>query len=183
MSKDLPVKKKAKKKAKKKKLIKKSQIKINKPDDYVFGRPSLLNDQIKHVMLKLYEEGKTDRQIAEIIGVSPRTLDYWKKSDENFLQTISDIKDLPDKFIEATLFQKALGYSHKEEKVFCSEGQIVTYETTKQYPPDSASMIFWLKNRQPDRWRERQESEKDVVNVTVNVEQKELEDRIKLLKD
>ncbi|HKV99172.1 MAG TPA: hypothetical protein VJN96_05075 [Vicinamibacterales bacterium] len=27
----------------------------------------------------------------------------------------------------------------------------------KQFPPDTAAMIFWLKNRQPKRWRDRRE--------------------------
>lgn len=29
--------------------------------------------------------------------------------------------------------------------------------TIKHYPPDTVAGIFWLKNRQPDKWREKQE--------------------------
>jgi len=29
--------------------------------------------------------------------------------------------------------------------------------TTKHYPPDATSAIFWLKNRQRDKWRDKQD--------------------------
>jgi len=176
-------KKKATKKATKNKAKKKKKAVKKIQAAQTIGRPSTFNEQIKHVIINLYKEGKTNQQVADCIGVHRRTLDFWKAKDAEFLRTINDIKDLPDKLIEATLFQKASGYSHKEEKVFCSEGQIITHDTIKQYPPDTASMIFWLKNRQPKRWREKMESERDIVAVTVNVEQTDLEDRIKLLED
>lgn len=175
-----------KKKTTKKKAVKKKSSKkkvIRKMAAQTIGRPSTFNEQIKNVIINLYKEGKTNQQVADCIGVHRRTLDFWKAKDAEFLRTINEIKDLPDKLIEATLFQKACGYSHKEEKVFCSEGQIITHDTTKQYPPDTASMIFWLKNRQPKRWREKMESERDIVAVTVNVEPVDLADRIKLLED
>jgi len=38
--------------------------------------------------------------------------------------------------------------------------------TVKHYPPDTTAAIFWLKNRQPAKWREKQE-----VETTIKVEQ------------
>jgi hypothetical protein len=32
-------------------------------------------------------------------------------------------------------------------------------EYVRHYPPDPTSMIFWLKNRQPQDWRDKQEHE------------------------
>jgi hypothetical protein len=29
-------------------------------------------------------------------------------------------------------------------------------EVTKEVAPDATSMIFWLKNRRPERWRDKQ---------------------------
>ena len=31
--------------------------------------------------------------------------------------------------------------------------------TTKHYPPDTTAAIFWLKNRQKSKWRDKQDHE------------------------
>jgi hypothetical protein len=43
--------------------------------------------------------------------------------------------------------------------VFCYEGEIITHVHEKHYPPDPTAMIFWLKNRQPERWRDQPREE------------------------
>jgi len=39
------------------------------------------------------------------------------------------------------------------------EHRIVQPELIKYYPPDPVSIIFWLKNRKPEQWRDKQEAE------------------------
>jgi hypothetical protein len=106
------------------------------------------------------------------------------QKDKSFLHAIKKSKSIANDLIEATLFQRATGYSHKEEKIFCSEGQIVTHETTKHYPPDPTSMIFWLKNREPDRWKDKQKGEDDkkitIDDVSVKSDS-DLKETLKLL--
>lgn len=36
---------------------------------------------------------------------------------------------------------------------------VVTKEITKEVPPDTTAIIFWLKNRQPQKWRDKQQVE------------------------
>ena len=36
---------------------------------------------------------------------------------------------------------------------------VVTKEITKEVPPDTTALIFWLKNRQPQKWRDKQQVE------------------------
>lgn len=36
---------------------------------------------------------------------------------------------------------------------------VVTKEVTKEVLPDTTAQIFWLKNRRPDRWRDKQDIE------------------------
>jgi hypothetical protein len=36
------------------------------------------------------------------------------------------------------------------------DGKTVEHKYTEYYPPDPTSMIWWLKNRRPDRWRDVQ---------------------------
>src|SRR5271169_6087785 len=53
--------------------------------------------------------------------------------------------------------QRATGYSHPAVKVFMKrDGTTVEHKYTEHYPPDPTSMIWWLKNRRPDRWRDVQ---------------------------
>lgn len=119
-------------------------------------------------MVQLYAEGKTDKQVAEIVGVCEKTLNNWKGKHPEFLQALRKSKQIADDLVAASLFSRAVGYSHEEEKVFCHEGCIITHDTIKQYPPDVTAAIFWLKNRQPKQWREKQPGEADVIinNVT-----------------
>ena len=46
---------------------------------------------------------------------------------------------------------------HQEEVIMQYQGKPIRVKTTKHYPPDPTSMIFYLKNRRPDRWRDKQE--------------------------
>lgn len=99
--------------------------------------------------------GATDADLAEFFEVSEQTINAWKKAHKGFLESLKAGKRLADADVAERLFQRAMGYSHPEEKVFNNQGEIVTHQTTKHYPPDPTSMIFWLKNRDPERWREK----------------------------
>jgi hypothetical protein len=86
-----------------------------------------------------------------------RTLNHWKDAHPEFLHSLKQGKEVADAQVEKSLYERALGYSHPEVKVFNNAGEIITYEVTKHYPPDPTSMIFWLKNRRPEQWRDKQE--------------------------
>jgi hypothetical protein len=121
------------------------------------GRPSSFEDRLRNIMVRLAREGKTDVEIAEICGIDVTTLCLWKSHDASFYQSINQSKNIPDQLVEMSLFKKALGYKRKVTKVFCYEGQIITHEHEEEVPPDATSQIFWLKNRQPGRWRDKQD--------------------------
>jgi hypothetical protein len=62
-----------------------------------------------------------------------------------------------DSNVAASMYQRACGYSHPEEKVFCTkDGEIVTYDTIKHYPPSEVAGMMWLSNRQKGLWRNQQ---------------------------
>ena len=127
------------------------------------GRPSKFNDDIERIALNLFEEGKTDKQVANIIGVTEQTINNWKIKHKSFFESLKQKKEFADQEVVRALFERATGYSHEEEKLLVvSDGgdrgsRVERVMTTKHYPPDPTSMIFWLKNRQPDLWREKQE--------------------------
>jgi transposase-like protein len=119
------------------------------------GRPTKFNNRKKEKILHLASEGKTEREISEIIGICPRTLHYWKGQYTDFLHALKESKEQADALVEASLFRRATGYYHPEEKVFLTRfGEIVTHETIRHYPPDTTAAIFWLKNRKSKEWRD-----------------------------
>lgn len=123
------------------------------------GRPTKFNDALKDAMLALYKQGRTDSQVAKAIGVTPKTLRNWRGKHPSFGVVVQDMKNVADAMVEASLFARATGYSHPEDKFFQYEGMILKERTTKHYPPDVQAAQFWLKNRQPKRWRDKTEVE------------------------
>lgn len=106
-------------------------------------------------MVELYEKGYTDAQVATDLGVSARTIYYWKSRYVSDLQAIYKAKANVDEMVEAALLRVALGYSHPEEKIFVAFGEVTRVQTIKHYPPDVRAAQYWLNNRNPDRWKNR----------------------------
>lgn len=121
---------------------------------------------------KLCRLGAIDTELADFFGINKWTLNDWKKRHPDFFAAMKKGKAESDALVGQRLFERAVGYSHPEEKIFCNDGVIVRAETVKQYAPDTTACIFWLKNRRPDLWRDRQEHEhsgKDGGAITVEI--------------
>jgi len=105
---------------------------------------------------KLGAMGGTDKQIADFFSVSVQTLNNWKKKEEDLVLALKDGKDQYDtSLVEAALRDRAIGYSHKAVDIRVVNGEIVETEYVKHYPPDPTAAIFWLKNRNRDRWKDK----------------------------
>ncbi len=111
-------------------------------------------------------DGLTDEQIAHNIGVRRETLYDWMKKYPNISNTLKRGKEIVDVQVENALLKRALGYSYTEttsEREFDpNTGQyqmVVTKTVTKHVVPDTTAQIFWLKNRRPDVWRDKQNVE------------------------
>ena len=121
------------------------------------GRPSQYREEFNEQARKLCMLGATDKQLADFFGVSEQTVNTWKTVYPAFLESLKAGKMLADAEVAHSLYQRAVGYSHPQDDIKVVEGEIVITPTTKHYPPDATSMIFWLKNRQPERWRAQPE--------------------------
>lgn len=123
-------------------------------------------------------DGLTDEQIAENMGINVRTLYNWKKKSIHIFQSLKTNKELADIEVENALRKKALGFRETEQIV--STRKVVEYdsgkrvrevtepvvtEVEKYYPPDTTAQIFWLKNRKPDQWRDKQEQRVDLTET------------------
>lgn len=98
--------------------------------------------------------GLTDEQIAKNIGINRTTLYDWKKKEVNIADALKKGKEVIDFEVENALLKRALGYEYEEETY---ENGILTKKVKKQVPPDTTAQIFWLKNRQVKKWRDKVE--------------------------
>lgn len=123
------------------------------------GRPSKFKPEMVEQARRLSLLGATDREMAEFFQVSESTLNLWKIEHPEFSESLKLGKDAADERVEKSLYRRALGYSHDAVKIFADPKtgaeQIVPF--TEHYPPDTTAAIFWLKNRKPAEWRDRQE--------------------------
>ncbi len=109
--------------------------------------------------------GLTDEDIAANMKIAPTTLYAWKKKFPKISKALNSHKAIADFRVENALYQKAVGMTVRDTVVIMTKdpetGKITkTVKTTKrQIPPDTTAAIFWLKNRKPKDWRDKQEVE------------------------
>lgn len=123
------------------------------------GRPSKYKDIDLELVKRLAMLGLTDKEIAKSLNIAESTLNLYKKKHKRFSESLKNGKEIADAKVAESLYKRACGYEHPEEKIFCSEGEIVRANTIKHYPPDTAAAFIWLKNRQPEKWRDKREVE------------------------
>ena len=101
-------------------------------------------------------DGLTDEQIALNIGISRSTLNTWKDRYSDISDTLKRGKDIVARQVESALLRRALGYEYEEvKKKFEGDVLIEKTVTKKEVIPDTTAQIFWLKNRKPDKWRDK----------------------------
>lgn len=122
------------------------------------GRPSKYDPKFCKQVLKLSRLGATTQEIADFFEVHRDTVNEWANAHEEFATAMRSGKLEADAEVAHSLYRRAKGYSHKAIKIhFDKDGLVNTHDYIERYPPDTTACIFWLKNRQPDKWRDRQE--------------------------
>ena len=142
------------------------------------GRPPKYRSEFAHTAEIICQSGGDDIALALAFKVSVRCIDVWQRMYYDFFLAIRRGKDECDsKKIENTLKRRAQGYDVVEKKdetieIECdmidASGAIVRdekgkkvkvkvpankhTEQTKHIPADMIGIIFWLTNRERDRW-------------------------------
>jgi hypothetical protein len=148
------------------------------------GRPDTYKPEFCKQATELCLLGATDADLARFFEVSEMTVNNWKKNYPDFLLALKKGKEIADGAISKSLYRRGIGYTHKEEKIFCYEGEIIRADTLKHYPPETIACIFWLKNRRPDLWRDRPlENSKSAIIPVLSVEEVPFDDDIAELID
>lgn len=123
------------------------------------GRPSKFKNIDLSEVSHYTENGYTDKELADVFDVTKQTINNWKKKFPEFFDSLKEGKLIADAKVVASLFQRACGYSHPDIHISNFQGKIAKTNIIKHYPPDTTAAIFWLKNRQPEEWREKKEAD------------------------
>jgi len=115
-------------------------------------------------------DGLIDKQVAKNMGVADSTLRGWKRRFPEIAEALRKGKEVVDREVENALYKSALGFMQKVKKpVRIKEVEYdpkngrkiresekwVQVEEEVYIPPQVTAQIFWLKNRKPDQWREK----------------------------
>lgn len=94
------------------------------------------------------------------MGIRRSTLYEWAKRFPVISDTLKKGKAPIDIEIENALLKRARGYDYEEtvteiEDLGNGKQRKHIRKVMKHCPPDTTAQIFWLKNRRPDRWRDK----------------------------
>lgn len=127
------------------------------------GRPRKFQEEYIEQARKLCELGATDLQLANFFNVVESTLHKWKHDFPAFSDAIKEGKVSIDDAVEKSLLNRAMGMTLEEWKEEESDNGVKKTHTKKQIAGDTTAQIFWLKNRRPDKWRDKQQVDTNLV--------------------
>ena len=125
------------------------------------GRPTKYRVAMAQQAYHLALLGATDADIARALDVSIDTVGDWKHRHPTFLRALKAGKEAADGRVAKSLYHRAIGYEHEAVKIVADAktGSEHSVPYIERYPPDTVAAIFWLKNRRPDLWRDKQNVE------------------------
>lgn len=123
------------------------------------GRQPIYHSDFDEQAYRLCLLGLTDAELASFFSVSETTINKWKKAHRSFANALRRGKVMADGEVAQGLYARAIGYAHDDVHVSSYQGVVTLTPIVKYYPPDTAAATFWLKNRQPDKWRDKVQQE------------------------
>ena len=105
------------------------------------GGPLKYDRRYAKIAALAYNAGHIDQEVAELIGIGVPTLHQWKLHHKEFAEARKSGKAPADERVIESLYNRALGF----------------VRNGRYFPPDVTACIFWLKNRLPNEWRDRQD--------------------------
>lgn len=140
------------------------------------GRPTKYKQEYVDQARKLCKLGATDMELADFFEVNVDTVYRWKSVHEDFSEALKTGKEDADDRVERSLYHRATGYSFDAVKIFQHAGKPVKVPYREHVPPDTTAMIFWLKNRRPEQWRDKREVDWNLNRDAADLSDSELAD-------
>jgi transcriptional regulator with XRE-family HTH domain len=124
------------------------------------ARPSKYETHVQPKLLLIEawaRDGLTLEQIADNLGIAKSTLCDYQNNYSDLSDALKNGREVVDVMVENALLKAALGYEYREEELNKMTGEPI--ELRKVAHPNTTALIFWLKNRRPGAWRDKQEHE------------------------
>lgn len=104
---------------------------------------------------ELSKQGYTEAELAKKLNVSIGTLNEWKNTYPELMKIIEENNEYYEDKVEQALIKRALGYEYEETEIVASKDGKTSRvkKIKKEVPPDTNAIIFWLKSRNPKKWR------------------------------
>lgn len=144
------------------------------PTEYKVGRPTNYHKGMDSRIYDLACLGLTIAEMARAIGISTIMLQRYFQKHVTLRESYEEGRWIFDHAVQLKLQQRAVGYEYEEVKEVEGVDALgrdyhYTVRSRKHMPADNTSMIFWLKNRHKDKWRDvyRVDHQND-VNISLN---------------
>lgn len=126
------------------------------------ARPSDFKPEYTQRVAELCATGLTDEEVAQELGCSVRTLYRWQHGNPEFCQALKLGKVAPNERVKQSLYHSAIGFRYTEQqaiKVKDGDGveRVEVVEVERACPPNPTAQVFFLKNRVPEEFRDKQE--------------------------
>lgn len=162
------------------------------------GRPTKYKEEYNEQAYKLCLLGATDKEIGDFFNVDERTINNWKIEYPDFFQSIREGKELADMKVVNSLLEschdrmiptqqafkvKNVNYNKDGKRIESEDVMVVDVMTG--VPANDRSIQFWLKNRHPDKWRDKQEvkHEGEITIPTIIVQSQQAAENLKKLSE
>jgi hypothetical protein len=135
------------------------------------GNPTKYRVEYNTIVKQLASKGFLDKEICEVLLITNATFILWKKTYPDLLKALEEGKADPIQEVVRALKKRALGCTVEERiyepKMIKRNGKLIPSKhrvtlirkTKKELPPDQGACALYLKNRDPDNWRDKQEIE------------------------
>jgi hypothetical protein len=129
-----------------------------------FGKPTSFRPEYIEQARALCEAGATDRELGGFFDVDRTTIWRWAQGHPEFAAALKFGKDIADDRMERTAYELACGYTMKVEdvvKLRDNQGNEImqTITRTVNVPPNDNMLWRLMRNRRPDRWKEKTETQ------------------------
>lgn len=131
---------------------------------------------------KWIRKGEPEYIIFEKLGVSETRWYEYKKNKRELREAIKRGEQHLTKHVESMLYKKCSGYEVEETKTLIEKDgkgkeKKKIEKITKHIIPSDTSIIFFLKNKDPENWKDRQEFKGDInqkiQNIVIDIEEEE----------
>ncbi len=126
------------------------------------GQPTLFKEEyaaLAHRMCAIM--GATNKELAEVLGVTDRTISNWIAAYPEFKTAVSSGKLIADTNVAAALYKTEVGYEYPDMDIRTvalggnAGSEIVITPIIKIVQPNPTSIQWWLKNRRPAAWKDK----------------------------